>query len=111
MARAIGKCLTCKTTTARDYTETQSVTTGNGMYARKVNVAGRTVHGVFIRASKDFQCQACGAHQWNGKMIQGVVTDHKCNAKCMNSKSHICECACGGENHGKGFIVCEAVAA
>ena len=28
--------------------------------------------------------------------------DVKCNAKCVGSKGHVCECACGGQNHGAG---------
>lgn len=26
----------------------------------------------------------------------------RCDARCMNSLSHICECSCGGKNHGIG---------
>lgn len=25
---------------------------------------------------------------------------HKCDARCQNAKGHVCECACGGKNHG-----------
>jgi hypothetical protein len=28
---------------------------------------------------------------------------HKCDSRCLNAKGGNCECACGGENHGKGF--------
>lgn len=28
---------------------------------------------------------------------------HACNAKCMNGKCNgVCECRCGGQNHGRG---------
>lgn len=27
----------------------------------------------------------------------------ECNSKCHNSKSGICECSCGGKNHGSGY--------
>ena len=27
-----------------------------------------------------------------------------CDARCMNSMSHICECSCGGRNHGIGNV-------
>jgi hypothetical protein len=30
---------------------------------------------------------------------------HVCNASCLNSKNHICECSCGGVNHGISFNV------
>jgi hypothetical protein len=30
---------------------------------------------------------------------------HECNAKCMNgSHRGICECRCGGKNHGRGMF-------
>lgn len=25
---------------------------------------------------------------------------HKCDARCQNSKGHVCECECGGKYHG-----------
>ena len=35
--------------------------------------------------------------------IKGHVTAHQCNAKCMESKSGVCECSCGGHNHGRAW--------
>jgi hypothetical protein len=32
---------------------------------------------------------------------------HVCNAKCMNATGRICECSCGGKNHGYGGFRCE----
>lgn len=29
-------------------------------------------------------------------------TAHKCGARCVSSTGHVCECACGGQNHGVG---------
>jgi hypothetical protein len=30
---------------------------------------------------------------------------HECNAKCLNGKQNgICECQCGGKNHGRGMF-------
>jgi hypothetical protein len=34
---------------------------------------------------------------------------HKCGPRCLDAKGFICECSCGGANHGKGALVCEAV--
>lgn len=35
---------------------------------------------------------------------------HECDARCVNATGLImkCECSCGGKNHGRGSIVCEA---
>lgn len=30
---------------------------------------------------------------------------HECNAKCLNGKCNgVCECKCGGKNHGRGMF-------
>lgn len=35
---------------------------------------------------------------------------HKCDVRCTNATGRVmrCECACGGKNHGRGSVVCEA---
>jgi hypothetical protein len=35
---------------------------------------------------------------------------HECDARCMNATGRTmnCECSCGGKNHGRGGLVCEA---
>ena len=48
------------------------------------------------------QCSACGCGRMTGLPIEGRVTFAKCGSKCTNSKGHVCECECGGANHGKG---------
>jgi len=33
---------------------------------------------------------------------------HECNAKCLNGKHNgVCECRCGGANHGRGLFAQE----
>lgn len=35
--------------------------------------------------------------------VRGVYNPHKeCNAKCMSACGQVCECSCGGKNHGAG---------
>lgn len=37
---------------------------------------------------------------------------HECNAKCLNGKhTGVCECKCGGKNHGAGMFTSMMVAA
>ena len=31
---------------------------------------------------------------------------HICDARCMNARGRMCECSCGGKNHGAGSFVC-----
>ena len=35
---------------------------------------------------------------------------HVCDDRCLNASGKImrCECSCGGKNHGRGSLVCEA---
>jgi hypothetical protein len=41
------------------------------------------------------------------------ASKHECDARCVNATGRImkCECSCGGKNHGKGSLSCQAVAA
>lgn len=32
---------------------------------------------------------------------------HKCSAKCTEAKGFLCECECGGKNHGAGNFSCD----
>jgi hypothetical protein len=112
MVRFIGKCASCKSVSARDYTDTVPGFSGQGMSRRPMNIFVRTTDaGRQVRASQDFECPRCGEYRWDGKRVQGFKTDHVCDARCMEAKGFQCECSCGGANHGSSWIVCEAVAA
>lgn len=37
------------------------------------------------------------------RRVEGRVTDHQCDARCQASTKHVCECACGGKNHGASW--------
>lgn len=111
MTRYIGKCMACKKTVARDYTELKRMDFGKGIYAYTANVAGRMSRGRFLKAADDIECPACGENRWNAKKVKGYTTEHACDARCTEAKGHICECACGGKNHGalhlNAAVACE----
>ena len=47
----------------------------------------------------DVRCD-CG-RSMTAKPLRGSVSpDHECGARCLGSKGHVCECSCGGANHG-----------
>ena len=49
------------------------------------------------------KCSACGCGRMTGRAIEGTHNPAvKCGAKCTHAKGHVCECECGGANHGKG---------
>ena len=43
----------------------------------------------------------CCGQEMTAKVLKGTVNEHKCGAKCRNSKGHVCDCSCGGKNHGR----------
>jgi hypothetical protein len=54
---------------------------------------------------------------WQGYVKADRIIDfksnssrHECDARCMNATGLImkCECSCGGKNHGRGSMMCEA---
>lgn len=61
--------------------------------------------------------RAYGSYYWVG-VVNGVHVPvdrvinykrapslHVCDARCQNARGHICECSCGGLNHGRGSAV------
>ena len=35
-----------------------------------------------------------------GKRITAAYSAHPCNSRCTNARGPICQCSCGGKNHG-----------
>lgn len=106
-ARMIWQCKRCKTVKAYDYrTETRLSYVDPVMLNPKwgpqsitrTDDAGRT-----LDYSHDAKCPGCGNHRTTAR-VKGVRNDHKCDARCVNSKGPNCECSCGGENHGKSHL-------
>lgn len=50
------------------------------------------------------QCPRCGERHQAERAIEYSLTPsrHRCDARCENARGHVCECACGGINHGGG---------
>jgi hypothetical protein len=51
-------------------------------------------------------CPLCARIHPSGRRIyySDSPSKHACNAKCMGAVGRICECSCGGKNHGVGFV-------
>ena len=47
-------------------------------------------------------CRGCG-RPVKFSAIRGVETTHQCGSKCRTSRGHVCECSCGGANHGRAY--------
>lgn len=49
--------------------------------------------------------ECCGSHV-SMRPVKGIRRDEiVCGSKCTGSKGHVCECSCGGRNHGAGASV------
>lgn len=57
--------------------------------------------GGYVR-TEWFGCHTC-RRSFKVTTVKGRKTKHACDAKCMASKGPVCECACGGRNHGGAY--------
>jgi hypothetical protein len=101
--RFIGKCKGCKGCVRIEAPETRRIKASLGYGRTETRVFRRIPTGQEIQGYDRFFLPClCGKHV-EFKMIRGHVTEHKCNAKCLASTSGICECSCGGANHGASY--------
>lgn len=122
--RHIGKCHACKrvfSVLAR-YVGHVGEKTFEG-YASRRTRGGNSVDAVFETADGSVmagshngrypvvECDCAIAKFGAGwlvelQQVKGILKpNHVCNAKCTSSKGHVCECSCGGKNHGGSFSV------
>lgn len=48
-------------------------------------------------------CRGCGALVIAKAVAGQFGAKHICNEKCLSSTGHVCNCSCGGKNHGASF--------
>ena len=53
--------------------------------------------------SVDAFCDGCKNYR-KSTHVNGRVTEHKCDARCLAATGSSCECECGGKNHGAGWL-------
>jgi hypothetical protein len=107
----IGRCKHCKTARriGAPIVRTYIAELGYGRKERKTFRAlpgGRTIEG---HSRFYVDCEVCPVHPISGvrRMVEmnkiiGRKTEHRCGAKCLNSTGFVCDCSCGGANHGCG---------
>lgn len=89
--RQIARCK-CGVTKSRLVTRCSRTVYGRDM----MKVVSRSVR---YEGAHDASCD-CG-RRLSFLDVRGTTrSDHPCDAKCLASKGHVCECACGGRNHG-----------
>ena len=96
----IGKCKGCKGCVRIDAPESRRVKAYLGYGRTETRVFRRIPGGLEVQGYDRFHAPCLCGRSVEFKMVRGVVTAHKCNAKCLASTSGVCECSCGGKNHG-----------
>lgn len=48
-------------------------------------------------------CRECGKPARAKPVMGKYSAKHVCNAKCLASRGGVCECSCGGKNHGASY--------
>jgi hypothetical protein len=86
---------------AVDYSAAARVNTLRGWLPACV-VEG-TVGAAYENGRVLVNCRSCGAPRWADRVLGKVSVKHVCGSKCMSSTGFVCECSCGGKNHGAGY--------
>ena len=68
---------------------------------RPIAVEDTTVQGDFLRTV----CPECSTSVKLERLWGTLVTDIACHGACQGATGPQCDCSCGGENHGAGFVV------
>ncbi len=96
--RYISKCKTCNTFTSALVTETDI--RAAKMHAGYPMTQPKPVGLYEIRGSFVLDCKICHAPKYANPVRGTLTLAHECNAKCLSSHGFVCECSCGGKNHG-----------
>lgn len=104
--RIIWKCGRCKTVVAHDYIATKRLLGHDRIFGNpkwSSVTEAREVNGSLRDSSWDAACPNCKSHR-KPAVVVGATTDHKCDARCTGSTGPVCDCSCGGKNHGSGHL-------
>ena len=99
--RYIAKCKTCNCFTS-------ALTSGQNPLREKDDP--KRTGGVYTGLMGDLtvDCRKCGKGR-RAKSVRGTFSKkHECNAKCLSSTGGVCECSCGGKNHGASYSAGES---
>ena len=95
--RYIAKCKGCKTFTSTIASNVNRANAEMGALIFDQTGESGCVGNLAIR------CRCCGKAR-AARPVRGIVNMHReCNAKCMASHGTVCECSCGGKNHGGSY--------
>lgn len=95
--RFVGRCKCGK---GLSHLATEMVVTPNA--AEYMWAVGESVAHAYDNGACLIPCD-CGRRTRVYEVRGKFSAKHKCNAKCLASKSGVCECSCGGHNHGASW--------
>jgi hypothetical protein len=108
MATVIYNCKNCKHGKRVEY----PIERGKGYFYRADSTGIERPAGVWIDAcgggrptvyGGDVEmgiCLTCGKMMSFGQLKAHLRPEVKCNAICTGARGHVCDCSCGGKNHG-----------
>lgn len=100
--RYIAKCRHCKTVTSEMVTPAMFQAVAGFYGCPERHPMPTCSFRMTPRHGHTLVCRGCG--QTNPvKGVKGKVTAHECGSRCMASTSGVCECSCGGRNHGASY--------
>ena len=101
MKRIIYRCKrkSCGKVRRVEYPLLRSVDLGGG-HTRKIFYRLDLFRGEVL-AGHDAVC-VCGS-QVSGDEVKATPSNHPCDPRCINATGSICECSCGGKNHGGAY--------
>lgn len=112
MARAIYTCQqkACGHRWAFDYLERDAPTSRNrfGRPEKKpaYRIVGTDRH--YIGDRRDATCSRCSGLADHQQVKGTLVPSCPCDWRCIGARGPVCECSCGGKNHGGALLVADA---
>ncbi len=107
--RVMYRCKRCKITIRRTFEQKKetffyTAHLPNGMTLQKSKVSSVDYFDGAQRVGHNFipseNCPKCKRYMDSAPIEGHLVETVACNAKCTTAVGHVCDCSCGGENHG-----------
>lgn len=93
-----GKCKVCK----RIHTKLTRTDVERSYRSDRVGEVSRTTRTTLASGGPDVATVCCDRTVWMRPVVGHRRPEIECGPKCTGATGHVCECACGGKNHGAG---------
>jgi len=94
------RCRTCKATARVNSTDPNGRDVADAAFALLAAHGGSPMFG----ASRSLPNLFCCGRRVVQTFVRGTMKpEHKCDGRCLASHGPVCECACGGKNHGASY--------